>query len=159
MTIRLAEAAMVTAHVGFDHAPVDHDSLRAYNRVVRPMGADSPLRPATADENARIRLILRRNANEVLIAIHGSHRYLALRRVRIVRRDRGLVAVAGQYVIVSHGRPIPRGFGPRTDHTGASRLLRIRGANAANLTRFGCAARRRSTSPLRVPALTPAGVS
>ena len=45
-------------HVGFDHAPVDHDSLRAYNRVVRPMGADSPLRPATADENARIRLIL-----------------------------------------------------------------------------------------------------
>jgi hypothetical protein len=45
-------------HVGFDHAPVDHDSLRAYNRVVRPMGADSPLRPATADENARIRVIL-----------------------------------------------------------------------------------------------------
>ena len=45
-------------HVGFDHAPVDHDSLRAYNRVVRPMGADSPLRPATPDENVRIRAIL-----------------------------------------------------------------------------------------------------
>ena len=45
-------------HVGFDHAPVDHDSLRAYNRVVRPMGADSPLRPATADENVRIRGLL-----------------------------------------------------------------------------------------------------
>ncbi len=45
-------------HVGFDHAPVDHDSLRAFNRVVRPMGADSPLRPATAEEGARIRVIL-----------------------------------------------------------------------------------------------------
>jgi hypothetical protein len=45
-------------HVGFDHAPVDHDSLRAFNRVIRPMGADSPLRPATTDENARIRVIL-----------------------------------------------------------------------------------------------------
>jgi Zn-dependent M28 family amino/carboxypeptidase len=42
-------------HVGFDRAPVDHDSLRAYDRVVRPMGADSPLRPATADEAVRIR--------------------------------------------------------------------------------------------------------
>ncbi len=45
-------------HVGFDHAPVDHDSLRAFNRVVRPMGADSPLRPATAEETARVRNIL-----------------------------------------------------------------------------------------------------
>jgi hypothetical protein len=31
-------------HVGFDHFPVDHDSLRAFNRVIRPMGADSPQR-------------------------------------------------------------------------------------------------------------------
>jgi hypothetical protein len=45
-------------HVGFDHSPVDHDSLRAFNRVVRPMGADSPNRPATDEENARIRVIL-----------------------------------------------------------------------------------------------------
>jgi hypothetical protein len=44
-------------HVGFDHSPVDHDSLRAYNRVVRPMGADSPLRPPTAEESARISAI------------------------------------------------------------------------------------------------------
>jgi hypothetical protein len=36
-------------HVGFDHSPVDHDSLRAFNQVVRPMGADSPVRPATAE--------------------------------------------------------------------------------------------------------------
>ena len=45
-------------HVGFGHDPVDHDSLRAFNRVVRPMGADSPMRPATPDESARIHAIL-----------------------------------------------------------------------------------------------------
>ncbi len=45
-------------HVGFDHSPVDHDSLRAFNRVVRPMGADSPPRPPTAQEWTRIRAIL-----------------------------------------------------------------------------------------------------
>ena len=42
-------------HVGFDHSPVDHDSLRAYNRVIRPLGADSPEREPTPDERARIR--------------------------------------------------------------------------------------------------------
>jgi hypothetical protein len=45
-------------HVGFDHSPVDHDSLRAFNRIVRPMGADSPPRPPTAEESVRIRTIL-----------------------------------------------------------------------------------------------------
>ena len=45
-------------HVGFDHAPVDHDSVRAFDRVVRPMGADSPPREATAAEWVRIRQIL-----------------------------------------------------------------------------------------------------
>ncbi len=45
-------------HVGFDRSPVDHDSLRAFNRVVRPMGADSPMRPATDEERAKIRTIL-----------------------------------------------------------------------------------------------------
>jgi Peptidase family M28 len=45
-------------HVGFDHHPVDHDSLRAFNRVVRPMGADSPMRPASSDEQVKIRAIL-----------------------------------------------------------------------------------------------------
>ncbi|MFN2570858.1 MAG: M28 family metallopeptidase [Gemmatimonadales bacterium] len=45
-------------HVGFDRNPVDHDSLRAFNRVVRPMGADSPMRPATEEENYKIRVIL-----------------------------------------------------------------------------------------------------
>ncbi|HEY4129746.1 MAG TPA: M28 family peptidase [Gemmatimonadaceae bacterium] len=45
-------------HIGFDHAPVDHDSLRAYNTVVRPGGADDPDRPATAEEMTRVRQIL-----------------------------------------------------------------------------------------------------
>jgi hypothetical protein len=45
-------------HVGFDHFPVDHDSLRAFNRVIRPMGADSPQRTPTAEEWAKIRTIL-----------------------------------------------------------------------------------------------------
>jgi len=45
-------------HVGFDHSPVDHDSLRAFDRVVRPMGADSPARDATPEEWTRIHSIL-----------------------------------------------------------------------------------------------------
>lgn len=45
-------------HVGYDRTPVDHDSLRAFNTVVRPMGADSPLRTPTADEWTRIRALL-----------------------------------------------------------------------------------------------------
>ncbi|MEO6528345.1 MAG: M28 family peptidase [Gemmatimonadaceae bacterium] len=45
-------------HVGFDHSPVDHDSLRAFNTVVRPMGADSPPRDATPAEWSRVRVIL-----------------------------------------------------------------------------------------------------
>jgi hypothetical protein len=45
-------------HVGYDHLPVDHDSLRAHNRVVRPMGADSPERAATAVEQAQARQLL-----------------------------------------------------------------------------------------------------
>lgn len=46
-------------HVGLTGtAPVDHDSMRAYLRVIRPMGADSPDREPTAEEWARIRTIL-----------------------------------------------------------------------------------------------------
>ena len=41
-------------HVGFDHTPVDHDSLRAFNTVIRPMGVDSPNREPTAAEAVRI---------------------------------------------------------------------------------------------------------
>ena len=41
-------------HVGLARPPVDHDSTRAFNRVVRPMGADSPPRTATPEEATAI---------------------------------------------------------------------------------------------------------
>jgi len=45
-----------------DHVPnqtvVDHDSLRAFNTIVRPGGADSPMRPATAEEMVKVKAIL-----------------------------------------------------------------------------------------------------
>jgi hypothetical protein len=44
-------------HVGTGATSVDHDSTRAYNRVVRPSGADSPNRPATTEERARIQAL------------------------------------------------------------------------------------------------------
>jgi peptidase M28-like protein len=47
-------------HVGFDHSPVDHDSIRAYNRVIRPLGADSPERDPTPQEWTRIQAEIRR---------------------------------------------------------------------------------------------------
>jgi hypothetical protein len=45
-------------HVGFDRAPVDHDSLRAFNTIVRPMGADSPMREPSTDEARQVRQLL-----------------------------------------------------------------------------------------------------
>jgi hypothetical protein len=45
-------------HVGFNHTPVDHDSLRAFNTVVRPKGADDEERPATAEEMEKVRVNL-----------------------------------------------------------------------------------------------------
>ena len=44
-------------HVGYTSIPVDHDSVFAHNRVVRPLGADSPDRPVTPAEAARIRQV------------------------------------------------------------------------------------------------------
>ena len=52
------EYVAITAHndhIGFTHRPVDHDSIRAFNIVMRPLGADSPPRAPTPDEVARIR--------------------------------------------------------------------------------------------------------
>ncbi len=45
-------------HVGYTFAPVDHDSVYAHNRVVRPMGADSPDRTPTPEERVRIAAML-----------------------------------------------------------------------------------------------------
>ena len=57
-------------HVGFDQTPADHDSLRAFNTVIRPLGADSPTRPPTAEEQRRI-----------------THLLDSLRALRPARRD------------------------------------------------------------------------
>jgi hypothetical protein len=45
-------------HVGFNRRPVDHDSIRAFDQVIRPLGADSPPHPPSAEEAAQIRTIL-----------------------------------------------------------------------------------------------------
>jgi hypothetical protein len=45
-------------HVGFTHRVVDHDSLRAFNAIVRPRGADSRPHPASPEEMAQVRTIL-----------------------------------------------------------------------------------------------------
>jgi hypothetical protein len=55
------EYVSITAHndhIGFSHRPVDHDSLRAFNTVIRPMGADSRPHAPTPGEVARIHTIL-----------------------------------------------------------------------------------------------------
>jgi hypothetical protein len=55
------EYVAITAHndhIGYTHRPVDHDSLRAFNAVIRPMGADSRPHTPTAQEANQIKLIL-----------------------------------------------------------------------------------------------------
>jgi Peptidase family M28 len=44
-------------HLGLQLPPLDHDSVRAFDRVMRPMGEDSPLREPTPAEAARIAAI------------------------------------------------------------------------------------------------------
>src|SRR5689334_10501801 len=46
-------------HVGVRaQGPVEHDSIRVFNSVVRPQGADSPNRPATADDVAKMKTMI-----------------------------------------------------------------------------------------------------
>ena len=55
------EYVSITAHndhIGYSREPVDHDSLKAYNTVVRPMGADSRRREMSPVEAARIRTMV-----------------------------------------------------------------------------------------------------
>jgi hypothetical protein len=56
--------------------PVDHDSLRAYNTVIRPRGANDPPREPTAEEAARIRGIVdsvrRRHPARVDSIVNGA---------------------------------------------------------------------------------------
>jgi hypothetical protein len=44
-------------HVGFADTPLDHDSVRAYNRVMRPQGANDPVGSPTPQQAARIRAL------------------------------------------------------------------------------------------------------
>ena len=44
-------------HVGFDNAPADHDSVKAYQLIARPQGADNAETPVTDSDWARIRQI------------------------------------------------------------------------------------------------------
>jgi len=54
-------------HIGFDHEPVDHDSVKAYMAVARPQGADSPTgAPVSAEQAARIRRMI-----DSLHKVHG----------------------------------------------------------------------------------------
>jgi len=55
------EFVSITAHndhIGFNHRPVDHDSLRAFNAVIRPLGADSRPHAPSSEEEHRIRRVL-----------------------------------------------------------------------------------------------------
>ena len=58
---RSGEFVSITAHndhIGFNHRPVDHDSLRAFNAIIRPLGADSRPHPPSAAERRQINRIL-----------------------------------------------------------------------------------------------------
>ncbi|MES2176565.1 MAG: M28 family peptidase [Gemmatimonadota bacterium] len=53
-------------HIGFNEHPVDHDSLRATNRVLRPQGDDSPLaEKPSAQQSAAIR--------KTIDSLHRAH--------------------------------------------------------------------------------------
>src|SRR5438034_11081492 len=41
-------------HIGYNHAPVDHDSIRIWNHIVRPEGADDAAKRATPELQARV---------------------------------------------------------------------------------------------------------
>lgn len=45
-------------HVGFNHAPVDHDSLRIFNHIVRPGGAENQGARATPEQQTQVNTLL-----------------------------------------------------------------------------------------------------
>ena len=52
-------------HIGFNTRPVDHDSLRIFNHIVRPGGAEDGGRQATAEQQAQV--------NAQLAAYRAAH--------------------------------------------------------------------------------------
>jgi hypothetical protein len=60
---RAGEYVLVSAHndhVGFNHTPVDHDSLRAVNMVTRRQGANDPVCRPTPEQQHRIDSLIAR---------------------------------------------------------------------------------------------------
>jgi hypothetical protein len=45
-------------HVGFNHTPVDHDSIRIFNHIVRPGGAENQGARATPEQQAEVNTLL-----------------------------------------------------------------------------------------------------
>jgi hypothetical protein len=63
------EYVSITAHndhLGYRTVAFDHDSIRAFNSVVRPLGADSPRRDATPEQAQRV--------GAILDSLRGIHR-------------------------------------------------------------------------------------
>jgi Predicted aminopeptidases len=56
-------------HIGYNHAPVEHDSLRAFNTVARIGGAETPPKTPTPEEWARINFL-----KDSLRQAHGGPR-------------------------------------------------------------------------------------
>jgi hypothetical protein len=52
-------------HIGFAPRPVDHDSMRIWNHIVRPEGDDDEQKQATAEQQARV--------NTALAAFRAQH--------------------------------------------------------------------------------------
>ncbi|MEO7101702.1 MAG: M28 family peptidase [Gemmatimonadaceae bacterium] len=52
-------------HIGFNHRPVDHDSLRFFNHIVRPGGAEDGGKQATPEQQVEV--------NKVLSAYRSTH--------------------------------------------------------------------------------------
>jgi hypothetical protein len=45
-------------HIGFNHTPVDHDSIRIFNHIVRPAGAEDQGKRATPEQQAEVNKML-----------------------------------------------------------------------------------------------------
>jgi hypothetical protein len=87
-------------HVGRTTVPLDHDSVRAYNRVMRPQGANDPVGTPTLAQASRIRAL----ADSMRRAHGGTRPRLRLQR-RGRRRQRHRSAAGDREAMASAPRP------------------------------------------------------